>query len=142
MQQAGGHACTLQRTSCSWLCCSCKHLHLFDRLICSTARVLCKEARQGGWSLESCRASQRLMCTEMDASSSKAHSPLTLALYASGSLINKAAASPFSGSVGLGYRSSCGRKVSNTLSRSAQEYITLVSAPKRDVMLSICFAES
>lgn len=45
--------------------------------------------------------------------------PLTLALYASGSRINRAAASPFKGSVGLGYNRSCGRNVSNTLSRSA-----------------------
>jgi hypothetical protein len=45
--------------------------------------------------------------------------PLTLLLYSSGSLISSAAASPLSGSVGLGYRSSCGRKTSNTLIKSA-----------------------
>lgn len=39
--------------------------------------------------------------------------PLTLISYLGGSLINKAAASPFRGSVGLGYRSNWGRNTSN-----------------------------
>ena len=47
------------------------------------------------------------------------NAPLTLALYACGSRISSAAASPFSGSVGLGYSNSWGRNVSKTFSRSA-----------------------
>ena len=41
--------------------------------------------------------------------------PLTLISYPFGSRIISAAASPFSGSVGLGYRRSCGRKTSKML---------------------------
>ena len=46
--------------------------------------------------------------------------PLTLFVYASGSRISRAAASPFRGSVGLGYSRSCGRKVSKMFNKSAQ----------------------
>ena len=41
-----------------------------------------------------------------------------LKLYASGSRISKAAASPFSGSVGLGYLSRCGRNCSKMFTKS------------------------
>ena len=47
--------------------------------------------------------------------------PLTFFLYVSGSLISSAAASPFSGSVGLGYSSSWGRNTSKTFTRSADQ---------------------
>lgn len=49
-------------------------------------------------------------------------SPLTRVLYLAGSRMSSAAASPFKGSVGLGYSSSWGRNTSNTLIRSAAQH--------------------
>lgn len=51
--------------------------------------------------------------------------PFTLSLYLSGSFSNNAAASPLSGSVGLGYNSSWGRKDSKILTKSEYQWIPL-----------------
>src|SRR5258707_14649035 len=43
------------------------------------------------------------------------HAPLTLCSYSFGKRMSRAAASPFSGSLGLGYRNSCGKNTSKML---------------------------
>lgn len=43
--------------------------------------------------------------------------------------MRRAAASPFKGSVGLGYSSSCGRNVSKTFNKSASTGIVKVDGP-------------
>lgn len=49
--------------------------------------------------------------------------PETFFLYSSGLWRYMAAASPFKGSIGLGYVRSCGRKLSNILERSEKQEI-------------------
>lgn len=58
------------------------------------------------------------------------YTPLILDLYWSGARSMSAAASPFNGSVGLGYSRSCGKKTSNTFTKSATSIVISRSSRK------------
>ena len=69
----------------------------------------------------------------LHSSSNRAQLPLTLTSYVFGSRIRSAAASPFRGSVGFGYRRSCGRKTSNILIMSNMgDQVWLITSRQTD----------
>ncbi len=82
---------------------------------------------------------QSVLVQPINAACLRIYIPRTLSAYAAGSLISKAAASPFRGSVGLGYSNSWGRNTSNTLIKSVQVRVSVTNT--KDAKMYAIYSE-